>query len=513
MDDTLLVETDSYDRHARIGALAGPSFEALIAHGERLLPHFRSLVEDLFAVCFKLVIRLRPEASDSLAWNRRVLEAVLESEAAARLREACALDGGRAASAAVALGRAVLDEVRRGELFTEEELAAALALQGSGERVARLRRLREASAPSEMRDRVDRELGREEERHQVLSTIQRETLDELPRGLDERVDAATRAAAERLAGDDERFLAFAEGIGGGVSLAAADRIDLAEQLHGNEKLLRLAALVGAFRADALATRRKRIRRAPSELHRVGRGGDLARILPSELAAFTSPEGRRDFLRRLVERDLAAYDLEGADRGGRGPLVICVDGSGSMRGSRELWAKGVSLALLEIARRQNRSAAALVFSGADMPVARFDLLPRKGRRRAGRRVAHLPEVVEFATHFPGGGTSFEKPLREAMALLREARLRRGDVVFVTDGAAPLSGPFIREVYEEKRRLDFSIYAVLVDDPSLNTVRAPDGTAPGGSEVERGARELRKIADRLTTVSRLTSASVRDLFERL
>ncbi|HEY0839563.1 MAG TPA: VWA domain-containing protein, partial [Vulgatibacter sp.] len=269
---------------------------------------------------------------------------------------------------------------------------------------------------------------------------------------------------------------------------------------------------GAFRADALAARRRRIRRAPSELHRVTRGAQLARVLPGELASFASPQARMDFLRRFAERDLATYELEGSDRGGRGPLVICVDGSGSMRGARELWAKGVALALLEIARRQNRRVAALIFAGPDDPLVRFELMEPRGRSRGGRRRVNLPRVLDFATHPAGGGTDFEGPLREALRLLSESRLSGGDVVFITDGAARLGEEFVRELHLAKRKLGFAIHGVLVDDDKPATNQAM-GASGRPAEIERGERELRKVADELISVSQLTSQSVRGLFERI
>ncbi|HWV39218.1 MAG TPA: VWA domain-containing protein [Vulgatibacter sp.] len=507
-----LVETDAYDRAAREAALRGRPLEELVAKGERLLPHFRELVEDLFSVCFKLVIRLRDPDRGALAWNRRVIDAALAADEIEALRSSCALDAPRAAQAALAIGAAVLEEVRRGELFTEEELASALELECSQRRIDELGRALEGLRPrGEKREGFEEALDRARRRQDELVRALEEALGELPRSLDARVGEALRGAADRVEADESLARSFAEAVGAEVPAGAAARLALSERLRDDEALRRLARVAGAFRADALAARRRRIRRAPSELHRVVRGADLARVLPGELAAYASPVARLDFLRRFAERDLAAYELKGADRGGRGPLVICVDGSGSMRGPRELWAKGVALALLEIARRQNRKVAALIFAGAEDPLVRFDLLAPRGRSRGGRRVVDLAGVLAFAAHPAAGGTSFEAPLREALRLLSESRLRGGDVVFVTDGAARLDAAFVAEIHRAKRRLGFSIHGVLVDDPSGSGEAAAPSRGPRGAE--RGERELRRIADELIAVSRLTFGEVRGLFERI
>lgn len=124
---------------------------------------------------------------------------------------------------------------------------------------------------------------------------------------------------------------------------------------------------------------------------------------------------------------------------------------------------------------------------------------------------LPEILDFAGCFPGGGTDFEKPISAAVELLDDVRLKGGDVVFVTDGEAPIRKEFADEVKRLQKRLDFTIYAVLIDDPSVAARRPAPGAAR--PEIERGAMELRKITDRITTVSRLTSGAVRELFEKI
>lgn len=509
-----LVETDAYDRAARDAALRGQSLEELVFEAERLLPHFRDLVEDLFALCFKLVIRVREPDRGALAWNRRVIDAALAAEEVDELRGSCALDGSRSAQAALAIARAVLAEVRRGDLFTEEELASALALERGQRRIDELTRAFEGLQPQgEKRERFEEALAHARRRQDELSQTLSRALGELPRSLDTRVKEALRVASGRALADESLAESFAEAVGAEVPAGAAARLELSEKLRDDEALRRLARIAGAFRADALAARKRKVRRSPSELHRVTRGADLARVLPGELASYASPFARLDFLRRFAERDLATYELEGADRSGRGPLVICVDGSGSMRGPRELWAKGVALALLEIARRQNRKVAALIFAGNDDPLVRFELLAPRGRSRGGRRVVNLPRVLDFASHPAVGGTDFEGPLRESMRLLSESRLRGGDVVFVTDGASSLDDGFVAEIRRAKRRLGFAIHGVLVDDAlgaATNQAKTPSGRS---AEIEKGERELRKIADELIAVSRLTSAEVRNLFERI
>lgn len=509
------IETDSYDRDARARALAAPEARALIEKGARVVPHFDALVDDLFAVLFKLVLRERDGLPASAALAGKVLQAALASPGLPALRETCALDEARSAAGALALARSALAELKKGELLSEEELLDQAALRRAEEHLASLRSAREAAEQAQgqgadrMRQKVEREIERARGQVEELAEKVRRTLRELPPVLERRVEAAAEVAGNDVEKDEDLARSFSESVGGDGPRGAAERLALAEKLRGNEKLRRLAQLAGAFRRDAMAARRRRIRRSPAEIHRIGRGADISRLLASELFGYTDPRRRLDFLRRFVENDLAQYDIIGSDRGGRGPLVICVDGSGSMSGARELWAKAVALALLEIARRQNRKAEAVVFSGREAPLSRFPLLAGGPASRGGRRRVDLPRVLDFAACFPGGGTDFEKPLAASLELLENAGLKGADIVFITDGEAKVSDAFAIELARQKRRLDFALYAVLVDDPSVPS-RPPSGAEVGPA---KAARELRKVADRITTVTRLTSGAVRELFEAI
>lgn len=511
MADPRLIETDAYDREAFARAIrAVPEVEALRERGERLLPHFAALLEDLFAALFKLVVRVRSPSEVPIATglNRRLLAAVTGAPDFALLKEETALDAARSAHAACQVARRALALVKAGDLLLEEELLAGQELAGEEERLDQLR----AAARDLAEEAPDAARELEERAEEAEERVRRlaDRVEEAARELPPRFDAELAGTASRLAEDlprlEESTQAFARAVGAAGPRSAGDRLKLAEKLAHSDKLKALAALAGAFRADARAARRKNRERAASEVYRVGRGAAVARLLPSELVALRHPLRRKDFLRRLLEEQLLEYDLRGDDRHGRGPVVVCLDGSGSMSGPRELWAKAVALALLDLARRQGRKARAIVFSGPETPLAEFELTCRG--RLHGRRPVDLDAVVRLAECFPGGGTDFEKPLHAALEAVREQGFQGADVVFITDGEAQISERFAEELRKEKRKRDLAVLAVLVDDPQTRR-----NVARGDAPLERAARELGKIADRLTTVTELTSEAARDLLRDL
>jgi uncharacterized protein with von Willebrand factor type A (vWA) domain len=216
------------------------------------------------------------------------------------------------------------------------------------------------------------------------------------------------------------------------------------------------------------------------------GSSLDRLLPPELLALRHPSLRRDLFRRLAEGQLLTYRLRGADERGRGPMIVCLDGSSSMAGEKEIWSKAVALTLLEIARRQRRLFRFMCFSSADTPLFTLDLNPRE------HHVVREDRALDVAKYFPGGGTDFEMPLDAALDTLAAARYRRGDVVLITDGECQVQPDWLERFKREKRRLDFSLFSILID------------VGPSSSAT------LARLSDRVTSVSQLTDDAVRDLF---
>ena len=171
------------------------------------------------------------------------------------------------------------------------------------------------------------------------------------------------------------------------------------------------------------------------------------------------------------------------------MIVCLDGSGSMAGEKEMWSKAVALTLLEIARRQRRLFRFICFSSAETPLFTLDLNPRD------RHEVQVDRALDVAEYFPGGGTDFETPLSAALECLRAARYRRGDIVLITDGECQVSPDWLARFKAEKERLQFSLYSVLID--------------VGPSSLD----SLRQLSDRVTAVSRLADDAARDLFLRL
>jgi len=195
------------------------------------------------------------------------------------------------------------------------------------------------------------------------------------------------------------------------------------------------------------------------------GGDVANALPSELGLLGDPETEDLFYQRLIEHRLISLELEGAGMDGvgggerRGPIIACIDTSGSMEGWPEMTAKALVLALCRRVLPQGRAVHLILFSG---PSDQVELRLRKG-------LGGLEELLGFLSMGFHGGTDFDRPLTHAMELLEERELMRADVLVVTDGLARAGPTMVAAVQDAREHRGVRVWSVILGDDTYG-VRA-------------------------------------------
>jgi uncharacterized protein with von Willebrand factor type A (vWA) domain len=513
------IESDSYDRtvFARL-CDESPSLAEVIETGASLVPRFGALVEDLFCLCFKhnLVLRDPTAVSPGARPHRPLLERLAASPAVEALRQRTVLDEPEAGLGALLLAEEVLAQIRKERLWTrgdlgdlwdlanrEDELREAIERhdhavslaegsdadegdagpgEGDTSRLSPEARARAAGTARALAHDIELAEARLRQKSLRLGERGRHGSHEAIR----RVELRAVATAQELGDRTDDTAAWGLGLGAAERHGAGAQLELGRRLVTNPKLKRLAQMVGRMRECAQRLRKRTFERVSQETYAVGRGDALARLLPQELVALRHPLLRRDFQRRLLEGDLGLYELRGLDDRDRGPMVVCLDGSSSMAGDKELWSKAVALTLLEIARRQRRLFRFLCFSSAEQPLWTLDVNPRT------RWEVNTRAIYDLAEYFPGGGTDFATPLDAAVDCLRGARYRRGDIVLITDGECAVTPEWLAAFTAEKARLEFSVFCVLID--------------VGTSTIET----VRAFSDRVTSVRQLTDDAARDVF---
>jgi uncharacterized protein with von Willebrand factor type A (vWA) domain len=137
---------------------------------------------------------------------------------------------------------------------------------------------------------------------------------------------------------------------------------------------------------------------------------------------------------------------------RGPIILCLDTSGSMRGAPENIAKAVVIAALQVAYEVGRSCKLIAFGGPQELVER-DL---------GAGSSGLQALLELMGHGFDGGTDIQTPIERAVERMHEVRWRSADLLIVSDGEFGCVPHTLARLDEARERFGVRVQGVLVGD---------------------------------------------------
>ncbi len=497
------IESDAYDRRAygNLRAESG-SLRALEDNGATFLPHFSSLLQDFFCLFFKynIIFRADRDLLASALFNRLLLNALHQGSLYRILRELTLLDEAKSGLCVLLLGEALLTLLKSERLLTRREMFDLWDIRKQEEiREQKREDLTEAEKLSqqplaatgkksleEAKKMIEGEFDGAEALLRQKASRLKEDLQRLEPQAASHFQAQAIKVAQQLEDAAEEAEQWGLTLGTGYRSPPGQKLELGKRLAGNEKLKKLARMVGRMKFHALALRKRVFERSSEEILEVERGDFVSRLLPHELLTLSHAILRKDFYRRFLDQELLQYSLRGIEEKGKGPMVVCLDGSSSMAGDKEIWSKAVTLTLLEIARRQRRLFRSICFSSEETPLQVLDM------NRRERYEAEMEKVMDLAEYFPGGGTDFQKPLDAALDCLKKSRYKKGDIVFITDGECQVAPEWAERFREEKEKLGFSLFSILIDvgPSSLGT--------------------LKEFSDRITTIKKLTGDEARDIF---
>ncbi|MEN9631090.1 MAG: hypothetical protein RJA10_4318 [Pseudomonadota bacterium] len=320
----------------------------------------------------------------------------------------------------------------------------------------------------------------------------------------EQVAGEFRAAWQTEKGDWDTVLALLQGLGDLAQLswdelrgllrsrewAEAQRISLALG-----RLPELAALIRrlgrAERAarpqalppqplDAAAQRvlgqkvvETRLPGLPGELRGIRHTDRLENQLGSEAAMLLHPVLHKLWRARRAEARLLGYDSEAVlhdlrpdpaappradvapprpEALERGPIILCLDTSGSMRGAPETIAKAVALEAVRTAHREHRGCLLMAFGGPD-EIVEHEL----SHTRAG-----LQALMDLMGQGFDGGTDVQGPIERAIERVHQARWASADLLIVSDGEFGCVPATLARLDDARERLGLRVQGILVGD---------------------------------------------------
>lgn len=199
------------------------------------------------------------------------------------------------------------------------------------------------------------------------------------------------------------------------------------------------------------------------------GRDIEHVLPSELALLATPETAILFDLKYVESRLMCFDMQGIQRmqqhhereelrsveeaAKQGPMVICVDTSGSMSGTPETVAKAVALFIAGKARQQKRACYLINFSTG---IETLNLGDDLG----------MEALIRFLGMSFHGGTDAVPALNHALSVMQRETYQRADLLMISDFImSGLPGQICKQI-ELQRNNGNRFYSLVVGDCFMN-----------------------------------------------
>ena len=153
--------------------------------------------------------------------------------------------------------------------------------------------------------------------------------------------------------------------------------------------------------------------------KIVQGDELSRVVPSELAMYAMKETEGLFLKKYTEKSLMQYDVKDNEKQGKGPFVVLLDKSGSMRGMEYEVAAAITAELLRLALEDHREAA---------------VIPFDSRAHDVRVIDSSDKLIDFMMYGlrASGGTNFDNAFNAGLDYISKQKLDKSDIMIITDG---------------------------------------------------------------------------------
>lgn len=250
---------------------------------------------------------------------------------------------------------------------------------------------------------------------------------------------------------------------------------------------RVSNLIGRLRGMFDAKQANSIEYAPGAVTSLVFGNDLKNVVPSSLVFMDDPDLGILFDLQYLQRRLTVRKTEGISRAGKGPIIMCIDVSGSMGVVELSVAMSLAGAIGHNAASQGRDVAFIYYSDTvpDIIVLDYEAQTTLNdlesaiesvvfNRWIGDRIPHeysaVPRMIEegITKGVEGnGGATYYGAAFNAVSKLFELNPSwlKGDLLFLTDGGDSRIDQSAEEAMELKR-LGVRMYGIALVDKRGN-----------------------------------------------
>lgn len=195
----------------------------------------------------------------------------------------------------------------------------------------------------------------------------------------------------------------------------------------------------------------------SDIVGVTSGNSISDAFPGELAMMGDDDMDGLFLRKFVTSNLQVFDsrsqmlsplnkIRYAKARRKGPMIVCLDTSGSMVGNPLKVAKSLLLRLLMIAEKEHRECYLIMFS---VSIVVFDLVKERIK------------VMDYLSHYTSGGTNSTKMMEETFRILNGGtEYCYGDILWISDFRIPKPNDDLLKEQLEHMRAGTCFYGLQI-----------------------------------------------------
>ena len=251
----------------------------------------------------------------------------------------------------------------------------------------------------------------------------------------------------------------AQAKGKGVDKALSREEERREELRFLKSippsLRKLARLIGRASGEEKSPSGRFLAASKSDIAGITVGDDLSSLLPSEIALLAGRETEDVFFRNFVGKRLQVFASASAGRDSvrrqDGPVVICLDRSGSMEGRPSEIARALTMAVTIIAKRQHRQVIIILYGNDEM-----DSFVVKSLRK------QRDALTRFLSYGCGGGNNedelFSMVFRELLP--RDKDFSGGDVLCVSDFLWPPVSEEVMDLIRINKAKGMKFYGLAV-----------------------------------------------------
>jgi len=205
------------------------------------------------------------------------------------------------------------------------------------------------------------------------------------------------------------------------------------------------------------------------------------MLPQEAAFLGHPKLHMLWHVRRAENALLSYQVEGvlsdhqpdiptseknhrysSSSGTRkkGPIILCIDTSGSMHGEPEQLAKAICLEVIRHAARLGQPCLLFAFSGPGQLLEQSLSFDRDG----------LKPIIRFLQQTFHGGTDIREPFARALEKMTERHWQHTDILLVSDGRFPVPEHLTKKLADAQKQEGLRVFGITVGHWSSSSMEA-------------------------------------------